>query len=76
MAYYRKRVKYTDSQVVHEGILFLRTDGGVPALSELLNIPKSTLYYHVNKRLSWIDPNLWMDVRARVDWNKHNKRRK
>ena len=76
MAYYRKRIKYTDSQVVETGILFLRTDGGVPAVAELLHRPKSTVYYHVNKRLSWIDYNLWLDVRARVDYNKHNKRRK
>lgn len=74
MAYY-KRMKYTNSQVVNEGILFLRTDGGVPALAELLNMPKSTVYYHINKRLSWIDRGLWLDVRARVDWNKHNKKR-
>ena len=76
MAYYKKRIKYTDSQVINEGILFLRTEGGVPALAELLNMPKSTLYYHINKRLSWINHNLWRDVRARVEWNKHNKRRK
>lgn len=72
---YRKRIKYTDSQVINEGILFLRTEGGVPALAGLLNMPKSTVYYHINKRLSWIDEKLWLDVRARVDWNKHNKRR-
>lgn len=75
MAYFRKR-KYTDSQVVNEGILFLRTDGGVPALAELLHMPKSTVYYHVSKRLSWIDRNLWLDVRAKIDWNKHNKKRR
>ena len=76
MAYYRKRIKYTDKQVIDEGILFLKTDGGVPALAELLNMPKSTVYYHVNKRLFWIDCNLWLEVRDRVRWNKHNKKRR
>lgn len=74
MAYYKR--KYTNRQVVQEGILFLKTDGGVPALAELLNMPKSTVYYHINKRLSWIDRGLWLDVRARIDWNKHNKKRR
>lgn len=75
MAYY-KRMKYTNQQVIQEGILFLKTEGGVPALAGLLNMPKSTVYYHVNKRLSWIDRGLWLEVRARVDWNKHNKQRR
>ena len=75
MAYYRY-TKYTDAQVVREGVYFLTIQGGVSELSEFLHIPRSTAHYHISKRLSWIDSALYEQVKAKLEYNKHHKYRR
>ena len=66
-------LKYSDSEVIHEAMTFIRTPGGVSATAELLQIPRSTVHYHIAKRLRDINPSLWFEVRKTIAYNKHNK---
>lgn len=67
--------KYSDSQVIQEAKVFLGTIGGVSAVSELLQIPRSTVHYHVAKRLRSINTELWFEVRKVIALNKKRGRR-
>lgn len=62
--------RYSDNDVIREAQVFLRTPGGVQAVAELLKMPRSTVHWHVDKRLVAIDKDLWWEVRKRIAYNK------
>lgn len=64
--------RYSENEVIREAQVFIRTPGGVEAVSKLLNVPRSTVHYHVAERLFDIDRELWWEVRKRIAHNKHN----
>ena len=55
---------YSDKEVVKEAEFFLDNNIGVIRTAKLLNMPKSTLHWHLNTRLKKIDYRLWMYAKA------------
>lgn len=64
------RRRYSDEQVIHEANVFLKTPGGVLAVAKLLKVPKSTIHFHITKRLGYINLELWLEVRKTIAYNK------
>lgn len=55
---------YSDKEVVFEAEFFLSSNKGVIKTAKLLQMPKSTLHWHLRKRLKELDYGLWIKVKA------------
>lgn len=54
---------YTDFDVVREARFYEAGKVGIIKTAKLLGMPKSTLHYHLRKRLKSIDYDLWFKVK-------------
>lgn len=64
----RKRT-YSNREVMEEGRRYLKTQSTY-TLSEELEVPQATIWFHLNRDLKELDYTLYLQVRRKLEYNR------